>query len=338
MLNGLDLFSGIGGITEGLRRWVTPVAYCERDRYARRQLLERQFYGHIPVAPIWNDVRTLESGMLPLLPDIIYGGFPCQDISAAGNGKGLDGERSGLFFEIARLCRDIRPRFVFLENVPAITLRGLERVCLEFTEMGYDTRWTIVSAAELGAPHLRERWFCLAYADSGGIREQSIAESQRTSPPIAKQPGENVAHAKSVRRERQGELRDERARSELSWSCGNRDVANSESVRRCERRPELRLWRRTPTTSGRSSEMGHSHGEGLQGARDTFETWQALAQHRYSSRREWPPRLPEPTIRRGTHGVCGREHEIKSLGNAVVPLQVEAAFMRLLDSPPEVCK
>ena len=106
MLYGLDLFSGIGGITKALEGYVVPVAYCENDRYAQGVLLSRMGDGDLPRAPIWDDVRTLKSEMLPAI-DIIYGGFPCQDISVAGRGGGLDAERSGLFFEVARLVGDI---------------------------------------------------------------------------------------------------------------------------------------------------------------------------------------------------------------------------------------
>jgi len=168
---GLDLFSGIGGLTLALQPWVTPIAYCESDRYAQGVLLSRMQDGSLPRAPIWDDVRTLTPGLLGTRPEIIYGGFPCQDISIAGRGEGLDGERSQLFFEVIRLARSLRPRFVFLENVPAITIRGLERVLLEFTSLRYDCRWSIVSAGELGAPHLRERWWLCAHASGEGLQK-----------------------------------------------------------------------------------------------------------------------------------------------------------------------
>lgn len=172
MLNGLDLFSGIGGITLGLEPWVKTIAYCENDRYAQAVLLSRMQEGRLPIAPIWDDVGTLTHKHLPIV-DIITGGFPCQDISVAGTGGGLDGSRSGLFFEIIRLISELRPRFIFLENVPAITVRGLDRVLLELTALGYDSRWTIVSAAEMGACHIRERWFLLAHANTSGHAPQS---------------------------------------------------------------------------------------------------------------------------------------------------------------------
>lgn len=177
MLSGLDLFSGIGGISLALREWVRPIAYCEVDRYCQGVLLSRMQSGDLSEAPVWDDVRTLKKVLLPEV-DIITGGFPCQDISCAGAGVGLEGERSRLFFELVRLVGDLRPRFVFLENVPAITVRGLERVLLEFTSLGYDARWTIVSAAEFGACHLRERWFLLAHTDSERGWDEQIEKSE----------------------------------------------------------------------------------------------------------------------------------------------------------------
>lgn len=175
-MNGLDLFSGIGGLTIALSPWVEPVAYCENDRYAQSVLLCRMANGSLPVAPIWDDVCTLKGRDLPSV-DMVYGGFPCQDISNAGARKGLDGERSGLFFEILRLASELRPKFVFLENVAAITVRGLERVVSEFTSLGYDCRWTILSAATVGAPHIRERWWFLAHANGSSRGKQSRERS-----------------------------------------------------------------------------------------------------------------------------------------------------------------
>lgn len=167
---GLDLFSGIGGLTKALEGYVMPVAYCENERYAQAVLLSRMARRELPTAPIWDDVRSLTGPMLPVQPDIIYGGFPCQDISVAGRGAGLGGGRSGLFFEIVRLVSEIRPQFVFLENVSAITVRGAERVVGELCRLRYDCRWGILSAADVGAVHRRERWWLLA-RDRSAIQE-----------------------------------------------------------------------------------------------------------------------------------------------------------------------
>ena len=162
-LHGMDLFSGIGGLTAALERWVRPIAYCESDPYCQRVLLSRMHDGSLPTAPIWDDVCTLDGRDLAGSIDIIYGGFPCQDISLAGNGGGLGGERSGLYSEIERLVGEVRPLFVFLENVPAIRTRGAATIVGGLADLGYDCRWGVLSAHDVGAPHLRERWWLLAH-------------------------------------------------------------------------------------------------------------------------------------------------------------------------------
>lgn len=171
MLNGLDLFSGIGGFTVALASWVRPIAYCEIDPYCQTVLLDGQKNGRIPIAPIWDDIVSFPAEDFVGAVDIVYGGFPCQDISIAGAQAGLEGGRSRLFFRVIDIVRTIRPSFVFLENVPAIVSLGLERIGLEFSALGYDCRWTIVSAGELGAPHLRERWWLCAHADRSGLSQ-----------------------------------------------------------------------------------------------------------------------------------------------------------------------
>jgi DNA (cytosine-5)-methyltransferase 1 len=178
MLNGLDLFSGIGGLSLALNKWVKPIAYCEIDPFCQGVLLSHMSRLSLPTAPLWDDVKTLDGGELRGSVDIVYGGFPCQDISIAGAGQGLEGKRSGLFYEIVRLAKEIRPKYVFLENVPAITSRGGVEVVREIAELGYDARWCIISAASVGAKHRRERWFLLAHAYNNG----SLADPNRGSP------------------------------------------------------------------------------------------------------------------------------------------------------------
>jgi len=162
---GLGLFTGVGGITLALQEYVKPLAYCEIEPYCQSTLLQRMQEGNLPKAPIWDDVRTLPTDELPRI-DIIYGGFPCQDISIAERQKGLEGERSGLFFEILRIIDETKAPFIFLENVPNIRTKGAERVCKELSERGYDCRWCMLSAADVGARHKRERWFLLAHSSS----------------------------------------------------------------------------------------------------------------------------------------------------------------------------
>lgn len=180
MLNGLDLFSGIGGITYALGDWVRPVAYCEIDEYARGVLLSRMSEGLLPIAPIWDDVQTLYGRMLPHI-DIIYGGFPCQDVSLAGLRTGVEGKRTGLFREAIRLVRECRPQFVFLENVPGIR-KYVPSVRFELEALGYDCRDGFLSAAEVGAPQIGNRWWLLAKASgkpgSFGVFDRDGQESQ----------------------------------------------------------------------------------------------------------------------------------------------------------------
>lgn len=325
-----------------LAQWVRPLAYCENDRFAQAVLLSQMHDRRIASAPIWDDVTTLVPELLPRQEiDIIYGGFPCQDISVAGNGKGLGGERSGLFFEIVRLCRELRPRFVFLENVPAITLRGLDTVCAEFTALRYDCRWTIVSAAEMGAPHLRERWFFLAHANSDGIRLEPDRKPERAVESDALNYGEKkyVPNTSSKRcGETRGFRRDES--TERIASGGEENVANSSCIGRREGDKKPRGLREgtasTKTRNGptdsrcHGSSLADTSRAGSQGWLDTQSAWTSLRFGSGSGSEAWPCGIPEPAIRRGADGLSNRAHRIKCLGNAVVPSQAREAFMRLM--------
>lgn len=138
----------------------------EQDKFCQKVLRK-----HWPKAKIYNDVREISSDNVDPV-DLLCGGFPCQDISLAGKGKGLDGEKSGLWWEMHRIIRSLRPRVVVLENVPAITIRGGLEVIGSLTELGYLCEWRIISARQFGAPHIRKRWFCVAYSDSKRLQEE----------------------------------------------------------------------------------------------------------------------------------------------------------------------
>ena len=155
-----SLFSGIGGMDIGFERAGFTIRWmCEIDPFCRRVLRK-----HWPEVPIYEDVRSLRGSSIEH-PGVLTGGFPCTDISVAGAGAGLDGDDSRLWWEMARLCREVRPRYVVLENSPMLTTRGLPAILGFFSEVGYDAEWTVISAAALGAPHLRERLFVVAYPD-----------------------------------------------------------------------------------------------------------------------------------------------------------------------------
>lgn len=162
-MESIDLFSGIGGISLALKNITRTVLYCEIEPFCQNVLSERMESGDIEKAPIHADIRTLHLSD-SMKPVMVCGGFPCQDISSIGLQKGIvDSERSSLFFEIMRLvdeCQSIQ--YVFLENVANITKCGMEDVVTELTKRGFDMQWMMKSAGSMGAPHVRNRWFCLA--------------------------------------------------------------------------------------------------------------------------------------------------------------------------------
>lgn len=146
-LRELALFAGAGGGVLGgrLLGWRTVCA-VESDPYAASVLVARQNDGSVDPFPIWDDVRTFDGHPWRGCVDVVSGGFPCQDISVAGQGDGIGGERSGLWGEMARIIREVRPRFVFVENSPALTSRGLCRVLGDLAEVGYDAAWGVLGA------------------------------------------------------------------------------------------------------------------------------------------------------------------------------------------------
>lgn len=177
-MNELALFAGAGGGILGgkLLGWRTVCA-VEIDPYARRVLLARQADGCLDPFPIWDDVTTFDGHRWRGSVDVVSGGFPCQDISSAGKGAGLDGARSGLWAEFARIIGEVQPAFVWVENSPMLVIRGLDRVLWDLAALGYDARWGVVSAGHAGAPHKRERCWILAYAKGVGL--QGGCERQR---------------------------------------------------------------------------------------------------------------------------------------------------------------
>jgi DNA (cytosine-5)-methyltransferase 1 len=175
-MNELALFAGAGGGILGghLLGWRTVCA-VEWEPYAACVLAVRQNDGLLPPFPIWDDVQTFDGRPWRGIVDVISGGFPCQDISAAGKGAGIDGERSGMWREMARIVHEIRPRFVYVENSPMLTSRGLGTVLGDLAKMGFDAKWGVLGAADVGAPHQRDRiWIrarqrkILSYAEHNG--------------------------------------------------------------------------------------------------------------------------------------------------------------------------
>jgi site-specific DNA-cytosine methylase len=177
----LALFAGAGGGILGgkLLGWQTVCA-VEINPYCQRVLMQRQDDGMLEPFPIWGDITTFDGRPWAGLIDVISGGFPCQDISAAGSGAGITGERSGLWTEMARIIREVRPQHVLVENSPMLTSRGLGVVLGDLAKLRYDARWGVFSAAGVGAPHLRKRIWIRAYANG----ERQLQHSELHSEPI----------------------------------------------------------------------------------------------------------------------------------------------------------
>lgn len=182
-LRTLHLFSGAGGgILGDLLLGHQPVCAVEIEPYCQQVLHARQQDGILPWFPIFADVKEFEGKPWRGIADIVCGGFPCQDISTAnrqlGEPDGLEGERSGLWAEMRRIVGEVRPRYVFVENSPVLALRGLDRILGDLAEMGYDARWGVFSAADVGARHQRERVWIVAHSDEIrlGIPAQYRAE------------------------------------------------------------------------------------------------------------------------------------------------------------------
>lgn len=163
-LRELHLFAGCGGgILGGILLGHHPVCAVEIEPYARKALLQRQRDGILPRFPVWDDVRTFDGRPWRGRADVICGGFPCQDLSEAGNGAGIDGARSGLWREMFRVICEVRPGFALVENSPMLIRGGLARVIGNLADVGYDAKWCVAGCGSAGAPHDRERAWVLAW-------------------------------------------------------------------------------------------------------------------------------------------------------------------------------
>src|SRR5438132_4460857 len=153
-----SLFSGIGGLDLGFERAGFTIAWqVENDTFCNKVLAK-----NFPLAQRYGDIRTIRSHDLSPV-DALIGGFPCQDVSDAGSRTGLEGERSGLWSEFARLVRELQPKYVCVENVAALLYRGLDRVLADLSACGYNAEWQVLPACAFGFTHLRERLFLVAH-------------------------------------------------------------------------------------------------------------------------------------------------------------------------------
>ncbi|RZG64154.1 DNA cytosine methyltransferase [Acinetobacter bouvetii] len=303
-MNELALFAGAGGgiLASHLMGWNTVCA-VERDAYAAQILAQRQNDGILPPFPIWSDVCSFDGKPWRGIIHVISGGFPCQDISAAGKGAGIDGARSGMWAEMARIIGEVRPQFVFVENSPMLVGRGLARVISDLAQMGYDAQWARFSASNFGAPHERDRLWIVAHTmQSGAWRESQtglafdsiescewLGEGESWSRPNGMP---NMANTSSFRLE---EKRISRRFSEkvTNLRCDGTEISNTQGVR----------WKQT-----RESERSSPKRIGWCGQERT--RWWSV----------------EPRLGRVADGVAHRVDRLKAIGNGQVPIVAKSAF------------
>jgi DNA (cytosine-5)-methyltransferase 1 len=347
-----SLFAGIGGIELGLE-WTEAfrtVWQVERDPYCQRVLAK-----HWPDAVRHEDVCAV--GAANLAPvDLICGGFPCQDISNAGKRAGIDGERSGLWREYARIVRELRPRYVLVENVAALLGRGLGVVLGDLAACGYDAEWSVLSAQNVGAPHLRERLFVIAYAvreprriqpePVSGSDGRTVAPHDGASQPVANPEGDGLtlSGAGDARRDalasRLQQLRGEsRGSGADNGQMADADIARLEGLRSeragSERSDPTRHVGSRGVGSGEA--LAHTddaeHGRRKEGTGRRVGRTQATQGSsvltRGSSSHEWWS--VEPDVGRVAHGVPARVDRLRALGNAVVPQCAEFVGYRILE-------
>ena len=317
-----SLFSGIGGLDLGIERGLASAGVAaetiwqvEQSDYCRRILAR-----HWPHAERYTDVRTVTASSVHPI-DVLCGGFPCQDISTAGKGAGLSGEKSGLFFEMARIIRELEPRIVVMENVPAITSRGLDTVLGTMAALGYDARWGGLRASEVGAPHRRERWFCVCWlADSMRLgsaplqRVQRESDSRWTSEGSYNSSGAIVADPDSSSGEaRRSDGMGEAERAEWSMDRSGSGMADSIGYRP-QGEQQARPAARTAYRAAGAGERGPTQPElgrgiaGIPARLDSPHRWPAPPGPQHT----WEPPRTRP---RQPHD----RERLKALGNAVVP-------------------
>jgi len=221
-MNELSLFTGAGGGLLGTKLLgFRHIGYVEWDGYCQQVIAQRIKDGYLDEAPIFGDIRQfVQSGAAQQyrgFADVVSGGFPCQDISVAGKGAGITGSRSGMWSVMADIVGEVRPRYVLVENSPALLTRGLGVVLSDLAALGYDCRWTMLGAADVGAPHQRDRFWLVAHAH--GMRELQPEGRERNEWRRACNSGEEMSNAN--RPQRQRDERPQRGFKEYGNACSS---------------------------------------------------------------------------------------------------------------------
>jgi DNA (cytosine-5)-methyltransferase 1 len=297
-MNELALFAGAGGGILGghLLGWRTVCA-VEWEAYPASVLCARQNDGLLPPFPIWDDVQTFDGKPWRGIVDVVSGGFPCQDISAAGKGAGIDGERSGMWGQMARIISEVRPQYAFIENSPMLTSRGLERVLADLAKMGFDAEWGVFSAADVGANHIRERiWICAKQREFFSHSKHNRFRRGEQQPQSLEETNGTMADS----------------RCEL-WSEGNSAQLDSET--------QIRTHGSIHNQSSSQGQVSNSNLPQQQGRSISSGIYSENAY--FGNSRWWQT---EPDVGRMADGVAAGVDRLKAIGNGQVPLCAATAW------------
>lgn len=301
----------------------------EINTFCARRLMQRQNEGHLSPFPIWDDVCTFDGHPWRGVVEVVSGGFPCQDISAAGKGNGIDGDRSGLWVEMARIIGEVRPRIAFVENSPMLTSRGLGTVLGDLAALGYDAEWGVLGAADVGAPHQRDRIWIAAYTAGIGRNERRAESTGQQRTTWLADGGHELADTNSQH--------DDGSRSESSEVCGKRQ--EKAELSGCKDMGNT-LFGGFQGNNGRRAKTEFENGcpDMADANRQRLEELNLAAiadQARQHPRcfaeigaAEWW--ATEPDVGRVAHGVAARVDRLQALGNGQVPLCHATACRRLL--------
>mgnify|MGYP003118391252 CR=1 FL=1 len=287
----LDTFAGIGGFSYAAEQLVggfETTQFIEINPFCQKVL--NKHWSHVP---IHDDITTFtaKSGEF----DIITGGFPCQDISVAGLQKGITKEtRSGLFYELIRVIRMVRPKYVVLENVAAILNRGLDIVLRELYEAGYDAEWAVISASSLGACHQRSRFWLVAYPNDNGL---SSSEELRVN---------GKTNASTQKRQNQT------CQSERSSESRNNRI--------------LQLSTESPNSFSPRTQIQHE-----QRGSSVWNLPSSYGEKRSTLSPNWQAYESKPCLCRGDDGLSNWTHRLKALGNSIVPQVAAIPLQRVKD-------
>ena len=316
-MNELALFAGAGGGILGghLLGWRTVCA-VEWEPYPASVLCARQNDGFLPPFPVWDDVQTFDGKPWRGIVDVVSGGFPCQDISAAGKGAGIDGERSGMWREMARIIHEVRPRFVFVENSPMLTSRGLGRVLGDLAEMGFDAKWGVLGANSVGAPHRRDRIWIVGKMgntnNNGQIATKvptSIAQGSDTSAAWPEQASQFTRPS-----EQYAELANTNSKSKYGESNSS---SNNKLIEKQRKRTGNFVGSGCKKNVADSKRLGQQgQGESEQPC-DTAQNGDRKASQPFNVRKSsfW---AAEPDVGRVADGVAARVDRLKAIGNGQV--------------------